>query len=339
MKHGQRRPFGLACCSRRTLTHRLRCRWKCPSGELVVHVMDTAMSRPRRRSPVDWCAPGLILPQDRRIRFMRALYVFRMIAAYAVFAGCSGGGSGASPSGGGGAAHTGGETGTGGGQGGSAGAPGAGGKSTGGVQAGGTSGSGGLAAGGSSGQGGSAAGGTTGSGGSTVGGQGGTSKTGGAMGSGGQAGGATGTGGVGSGGIVATGGTKSTGGTSGEDGGLGSGGSAPGGATGKDGGATGGAPGTGGGSGTSHWVGTWTASPYYDSANQPPSSLANSVLRQVTHVSLGGSQIRVQFSNLGGNGSVTINSAHVALCKATPPWTAPSIPPLTRLSPLLEQPP
>jgi lysophospholipase L1-like esterase len=65
-------------------------------------------------------------------------------------------------------------------------------------------------------------------------------------------------------------------------------------------------------------VGTWTASPYYDSGNPPPSSLANSVLRQVTHVSLGGSQIRVQFSNLGGNGSVTINSAHIALCKATP---------------------
>jgi lysophospholipase L1-like esterase len=29
-------------------------------------------------------------------------------------------------------------------------------------------------------------------------------------------------------------------------------------------------------------------------------------------------QIRVQFSNLGGNGAVTINAAHVALCKATP---------------------
>jgi lysophospholipase L1-like esterase len=65
-------------------------------------------------------------------------------------------------------------------------------------------------------------------------------------------------------------------------------------------------------------VGTWTASPYYDSANQPPSSLANSVLRQVVHVSLGGSQLRVQFSNLGGNGSVTLNSAHIALCKASP---------------------
>ncbi|MBV9950152.1 MAG: SGNH/GDSL hydrolase family protein [Myxococcales bacterium] len=70
--------------------------------------------------------------------------------------------------------------------------------------------------------------------------------------------------------------------------------------------------------GPTHWVGTWTASPYFDSGNQPPVSLANSVLRQVTHVSLGGSQIRVQFSNLAGNGPVTINSAHIALCEATP---------------------
>jgi lysophospholipase L1-like esterase len=67
-----------------------------------------------------------------------------------------------------------------------------------------------------------------------------------------------------------------------------------------------------------HWVGTWTASPYYDSGNPPPASLSNSVLRQVVHVSLGGSQIRVQFSNLAGNGSVTLNSAHIAICKAAP---------------------
>ena len=45
--------------------------------------------------------------------------------------------------------------------------------------------------------------------------------------------------------------------------------------------------------------------------------MSNSVLRQVTHVSLGGSQLRVQFANCA-NGSVTINSAHIALCKATP---------------------
>jgi lysophospholipase L1-like esterase len=67
-----------------------------------------------------------------------------------------------------------------------------------------------------------------------------------------------------------------------------------------------------------HWVGTWTASPYYDSSNQPPASLTNSVLRQVAHVSLGGSPIRVRFSNVGGDGPVTINAAHVALCKSAP---------------------
>jgi lysophospholipase L1-like esterase len=50
----------------------------------------------------------------------------------------------------------------------------------------------------------------------------------------------------------------------------------------------------------------------------PPAPLSNSVVRQVVHVSLGGSQLRVQFSNLSGNGSVTINSAHIAICKATP---------------------
>jgi lysophospholipase L1-like esterase len=41
------------------------------------------------------------------------------------------------------------------------------------------------------------------------------------------------------------------------------------------------------------------------------------VIRQVTHVSLGGSQIRVQFSNLWGNGALEIKSAHIALCKGT----------------------
>ena len=246
-----------------------------------------------------------------------------VLAAAAVLAGCSssvsgGGGQGGSAGHGSGGASSGGAGGTSSGSGGS----GHGGSTTGGATGsggssnGGTSGSGGQPTGGSTGQGGSTNGGTTGSGG----GQGGASKTGGAPGTGGLgvSGGATGSGGAGSGGIVATGGTAPTGGSTG---GLGSGGAATGGATSKDGGAgapgTGGsAPGSGGGSGT--WVGTWSASPYYDSGNQPSSSLAKSVLRQVTHVSLGGSQIRVQFSNLGGNGSVTISSAHIAICKATP---------------------
>ncbi len=70
---------------------------------------------------------------------------------------------------------------------------------------------------------------------------------------------------------------------------------------------------------TNHWVGTWTASPYpVPSGNMPPASLSDSVLRQVVHVSLGGRQLRVLFSNLSGNGPVTINSAHIAVCNATP---------------------
>jgi len=103
---------------------------------------------------------------------------------------------------------------------------------------------------------------------------------------------------------------------SGPTGSAGSGGGAGGGAGGSGGtGVTGGSTGS---AGATQWVATWTASPYYDSSNPPPASLANSVLRQVTHVSLGGSQIRVQFSNLGGNGPVTINTAHVAICTASP---------------------
>ena len=111
--------------------------------------------------------------------------------------------------------------------------------------------------------------------------------------------------------MTGTGGTKTTGGTSG------AGGAATGGNASSGGANTGGATSAGGSTGT-HWVGTWTASPYYDSANQPPASLSNSVLRQVVHASLGGSRIRVQFSNLFGNGPVTVNSAHLAVCKATP---------------------
>src|SRR5206468_1907914 len=106
-------------------------------------------------------------------------------------------------------------------------------------------------------------------------------------GAGGGSGGSTG----GAGGVKGSGGTVATGGIGG---------------------------GSAGSSGTQHWVGTWTASPYLDSANPPPVALSNSVLRQVTHVSLGGSQIRVQLSNLDGNGSLVVTAAHVALCKAAP---------------------
>jgi len=49
--------------------------------------------------------------------------------------------------------------------------------------------------------------------------------------------------------------------------------------------------------------------------NDPVSPfLANNTLRQVVHATLGGSRIRVYFSNKYSTGSTTINSAHIALC-------------------------
>ncbi len=173
----------------------------------------------------------------------------------------------------------------------------------------------------------------TGATGGTTGGSGGTGATGGSGakgGSGATGGSATGaTGGFGGFGGKAMGTGGATGGSGAKGGASASGGaSATGGAgmmagAGGSAGASGGSAGASGSAGTGggmqSWVGTWTASPYpTDSGNAPPSTLANAVLRQVTHVSLGGSKIRVQYSNLSGNGPVTIKGAHVAICKATP---------------------
>ncbi len=62
------------------------------------------------------------------------------------------------------------------------------------------------------------------------------------------------------------------------------------------------------------WVGTWAASPQLTEPNNlpPEPGLADSTLRQVVHVSLGGNRVRVRFSNSFGTKPLTILSAHVA---------------------------
>jgi lysophospholipase L1-like esterase len=203
-----------------------------------------------------------------------------------------------------------------------------------------TEGTGGQPTGGATGKGGAGAGGTPGTGGAALGGQsgqagaavGGSSGTGGV---GGGAGGAAGAGGKGSGGVSSpgtggglagqpgSGGTPGNGGSTGV-GGAGSGGVAGAGGTTAAGGATGSGgaslpPGSGGGTGSTHWVATWATSPQLtETANNPPAALSGSTLRQVIHVSLGGSQIRVQLTNEYSGSAVTINKAHVAVCKAIP---------------------
>jgi lysophospholipase L1-like esterase len=133
----------------------------------------------------------------------------------------------------------------------------------------------------------------------------------------GAQGGASATGGsTATGGGMATGGTTSSGGASPTGG---TGGAATGGGD-NTGGAspTGGASGTGG-SGSAHWVGTWATGPQEtESSNNPPSpGLTNNTLRQIIHVSIGGTQVRLQFSNEFGNSPVTLNSVHIAKSMGT----------------------
>ena len=65
------------------------------------------------------------------------------------------------------------------------------------------------------------------------------------------------------------------------------------------------------------WVGTWASGQQLteDRNNPPAPGLSNNTLRQVVHVTLGGSKIRLQFSNAYGNSAVTIKAAHLAVSK------------------------
>ena len=69
-----------------------------------------------------------------------------------------------------------------------------------------------------------------------------------------------------------------------------------------------------------HWIDTWAATPQLtEPANLPPapfttatSVLANATVRQTIHVTLGGDQLRVAFSNAFGGSDLTITKAVVA---------------------------
>jgi len=68
------------------------------------------------------------------------------------------------------------------------------------------------------------------------------------------------------------------------------------------------------GGGATHWVGTWATGPQTtETDNLPPApGLANNTLRQIVHVSIGGSQLRVRISNEYGKSAATISAVHIA---------------------------
>ena len=67
------------------------------------------------------------------------------------------------------------------------------------------------------------------------------------------------------------------------------------------------------GTGAREWVGTWAASPMLAEGSVRMRPFAAVTLREIVHVSNGGQQLRVRFTNEFGMDGLTITDAHVAL--------------------------
>jgi lysophospholipase L1-like esterase len=63
----------------------------------------------------------------------------------------------------------------------------------------------------------------------------------------------------------------------------------------------------------SKWVGTWAASPEALAVNSGQPSPENSTYRNIVHISLGGTAVRIQLTNEFGTAPLTIGAAHVAV--------------------------
>ena len=62
-----------------------------------------------------------------------------------------------------------------------------------------------------------------------------------------------------------------------------------------------------------HWVGTWATAPYAIPNADATFGTSDMTLRQIVHVSLGGSRVRIVLSNEFGLEPLTIGAAHIAL--------------------------
>jgi lysophospholipase L1-like esterase len=64
---------------------------------------------------------------------------------------------------------------------------------------------------------------------------------------------------------------------------------------------------------SSQWVGTWVTSPYLADGGFAARPLTGTTLREIAHISIGGPQVRVRFTNEYGTDPLTISDAHVAI--------------------------
>jgi lysophospholipase L1-like esterase len=63
----------------------------------------------------------------------------------------------------------------------------------------------------------------------------------------------------------------------------------------------------------SQWLGTWATSPYLAEGGFNVRMLSGVTLREIAHISAGGAQVRIRFTNAFGLDPLTISDAHVAL--------------------------
>src|SRR5215471_19411783 len=63
----------------------------------------------------------------------------------------------------------------------------------------------------------------------------------------------------------------------------------------------------------STWVGTWAASPVGETVNAGQPGPGNSTYRNIVHISLGGSAVRVQLTNEFGTDPLQVGAAHIAI--------------------------
>jgi lysophospholipase L1-like esterase len=81
---------------------------------------------------------------------------------------------------------------------------------------------------------------------------------------------------------------------------------------------------------TTEWIASWvSAQQVTEPMNNPTVPLANSTLRQMAQLGIGGEAVRVHFSNLFGNAPVTITRATFALSAGDSAVNAESLAPLT----------
>jgi lysophospholipase L1-like esterase len=64
-----------------------------------------------------------------------------------------------------------------------------------------------------------------------------------------------------------------------------------------------------------HWVGTWATAPYAVANTDGAFGATDVTLRQIVHVSLGGSRVRIVLSNEFGLDPLSIGAAHIALAE------------------------